>query len=408
MNFYLETKDFKNFFEILKTLISKPNQSSSVIIQLMKFSSYKINNFIEQCKKNPVSERNLEQNDNSVNNNDNNDIRSTNHSTNNDSWVSLQKNLVDTLKLIVDSKNFLSEVKSKKKKTFLDQFKSLYLAGKYDELQNTIEEFSLEDDDEHLSSFNSSHLTHTTLNTLNNNSNLVITDDKNSKSMINECNKLKGSVSNLDQYNSNFSSKQKYELTTHTNLNSSLRKLGPNTTISPLNKIGTSIISNFQPDGLKFMKDPKYPFARLSADITLTTNQINKTFLTEMKLQGFQVSGSENSEYCKAEKKQFDFLKSFLNCFKLESSRSSTPNNSNITSLYICTRFSDINKFERIIEICGTSGKKEIIASAIEAFFKKIRVLGKKIKPLRVQDVNSKLLFKNDKPSSSDKLPTVK
>jgi len=313
---------------------------------------------------------------------------------------------METLKQVIDAKSFLKDYKStKKKKAFIEQFKTLYSNGKFDEIKQIIEEYVFDEEDEFISGFNNSQLSHSTYNTICNNSHAIISDDRNdrshinSKSMVNEGNKLK---SDIELYNSNYSTKQRLELTTHGNLNSSIRKMAPNTS-SPMSKISGSILN----EGIKFMKDPKFPFARLAADITLTTKQINKAFLIEMKELGFIVSGTETSEYCKAEKKQFDIFKSFLNCFKLDNSRSSTPNN-NSTSLYICTRYSDVNKFERIIEICGTSGKKEIIITAIESFFKKLRTYGKKIRPLRVQDVNSKLLFKNEKSSSSDKLTTVK
>lgn len=157
-------------------------------------------------------------------------------------------------------------------------------------------------------------------------------------------------------------------------------------------------------DTLKFNKEPKFPFAKIAIDATLTLKQINTSFIKELKSIGFIISGleNENSEFLKAEKRNFDFFQSFANCLRRNSSRNSTSS-SHITSIVIHTRFSEINKFERLIDIMGISGKKQLIISAIEGFFKRLRVFGKKIRLIRIQDLNSKLLFKSERSSSFDK-----
>lgn len=410
MSFYLDKKDFKNLFEMLKNLTSKNSQSSVIILQLLKFTTNKIYNSIEITKK-PKSLGSISsENDYNEVMNDN----STNYSNCSSKETSaLLKDFLETLKtIIVDNDKFLFSINNKKKDIFIKDFLAIYNSicsntnpsgnnslnnntggnsTKYDELKQLIVDFEIDEDED---SVNSKDITIKPLN------------------KYGETNKLKSeiiipSMQQQDAYSSHTSTKQnKLEVTTtNANLNSSLRKFH---VISPVNKFTISnFMNNMNKDNLKFIKDPKYPFARIAGDATLTINQINKVFINEMKSLGFIITGSEYSEFVKAEKKHFDFFQSFINCFKSDNNRN-TPNSSNITSLYINTKFSETNKFERLIEISGTSGKKELITYAIEQFFKKIRICGKKLRPLRVQDVNAKLLVKPEKSNSHEKLPVVK
>lgn len=389
---------------MLKNLTSKQNQSPFVVTQLLKYSTNKVfASSVNIAKKSSVNSS-TDNNENL----DNNEYKSTNHSntsSQNENYIIISQ-FIDTLKvIIVEDKNFMSNYINSKKTDFIKSFNTIYsditnnknnstiISGtsnpnksKYEEVRKLIVEFQIEDEEE------------------------IPNSNQTSKSLklSNESNKLKSSMSTgkIENYSSNISTKNtKLEVTTHGNLNSSLRKFQ---TISPINKFSISgFMTEMNKDTLKFIKDPKYPFARLASDVTLTLIQINKCFISELKALGFTVLGSETSESIKAEKKHFDFIQSFLNCFRSDS-RNGNSGSAHTTSIFLTTRFSDTNKFERLIEIMGTSGKKEIIVMAIEAFFRKIRTYGKKLRPLRVQDVNSKLLFKSERSSSHEKTPSNK
>lgn len=191
------------------------------------------------------------------------------------------------------------------------------------------------------------------------------------------------------------------------NLSSTMRKF--HSQASPINKYTTStgILNDLKIEGVKSQiqnRDMKFPFARIGADITLTLNQINKAFIKEAKSMGFTVKGNENDEYIQIEKRHFEIFQSLLDCFR---SGEESRTNHTKTTISISSRISDVNKFERIIDMIGNTGKKELITLQIDGTFKRLRAYGKKLRPIRLQDVNAKFLFKQDKPSSSEKLPFV-
>lgn len=212
-----------------------------------------------------------------------------------------------------------------------------------------------------------------------------------------------GGGSIIDAYSTTNMTKQtKLEISS---LSSTMRKF--HTQASPINKYTTStgILNDLKNEGVKSQnRDMKFPFARIGADITLTLNQINKAFIKEAKAQGFIVKGNENDEYIQIEKRHFELFQSLLDCF-----RSGEENrvNQTKTCISISSRISDINKFERIIDMVGHAGKKDLISLQINGTFKRLRTYGKKLRSIRLQDVDAKLLFKQDKPSSSEKLPFV-
>ena len=239
---------------------------------------------------------------------------------------------------------------------------------------------------------------------------------------------LKKSKASYDSYSTNNSSKlEKHNKNNnnnnnYNNLNSSLRNM--NTNISAFNfnsnasfnntlsiKTSSTATSNLfsnsnNKDNTRFYnKDPKLPYVKLSSDYTLTSKQINRTFINEANMHNFNVKGSEKEEVLVAEKKNFDLLQSLLDCFR---SVESSKLNSVYTTIKLASKISEINKMERIIEIEGISGRKEIISIIIENIYQKLKNYGKKIKLVKYQEVNLSFAVKQSKSYSNEKLPYQK
>ena len=372
LSIYFSSKDYNNFIHMLKTLSTKNNQSSQVILQMIKFANNKIFSSID------LNKQIISDSISISNKSEENDINSTNQSTSTGEKNILLNKFLETTKQILEGDLFFPNLplEKEKKTAFFNKFIDFYKLQKHNEIKQLIIDFNADEFDE--------------LNSLSKNRETALKSGIENKIIPFNSNNLK------DNYASTISNKSggKLEITTHANLNSSMRKIS----ISPLNKI--SGYNDLTKDNLKFLKKD-LPFAKLAADVTLTVIQINKSFISEMKKQGFTIIGSDNSEYVKAEKKHFGIVESFMNCFKSETSRGG--NNSQMTSIVLTTQFSDVNKFERILLVFGEHGKKDVIIQAIEGFFKRLRSHGKKIRPLRVQDVNSKLLFKPERSNSNEK-----
>ena len=233
-----------------------------------------------------------------------------------------------------------------------------------------------------------------------------------------------GKVSRISQETystSNTTKIGKIEPINYNNLNSSIRKI--HSTLSPVNYntnlsfntnfhtksntgINSTFFSNTNRDNIRFInREIKFPYVKLSADYTLTVKQINRIFVNEVKNLGFYVKGSDSDELIFAEKKNFDLLQSLLDCFRsVETSRS----NSNYTTIKLVSKLSDTNKLERIIEIEGLSGKKEVISMIIENVYKKLKLHGKKLKLIKYQEVNLSFAVKQSKSYSTEKLPYLK
>lgn len=210
-----------------------------------------------------------------------------------------------------------------------------------------------------------------------------------------------------DGFSTTFSSKNSNKMEISTNsvhLNSTLRKFPQDLTSPNYKSITTTFGTIISKDSLRF-KDPKFPYAKFAVDLTLSNKQIIKSFLAELKLEGFSSRENESEDAVYAEKKNFDLFKSLLDCFR---SGDDIRVNSKYTTLSLLISFSDTNKFERILEFAGLSGKKELISMIIENTIKKLKLFGKKIRPIRIQDVNIKCLYKSDKPNSSEHLPNIK
>lgn len=375
---------------MLKNLINKPNQSPIVIVQLIKFSTNKIFTYVETAGKNNDNSSVLDNEDthskNIVIEPDANDLNSTNNSNNNDNDTLRQFMAVLKILIIDNTKNtFIFNSEEEKIKLFKSEFYEHYKNGKFKSIrQLIIDLFIMTEEEDYIKN----------QNTISN-FNSMLKD----KDQI-EVNSLKSVVT--DPNISNIITLQRNN-TNNSGLNSStLRKYNPSSIYQLTSSTNTSNIVELKTDGnnFKFNNNPKLPFARIAVDATLTINQINSTFLKEMKKLGFEVLGNETSDYCKAEKRKFDIFNTIMKCFRSDSTR---ENESNLTSLYLMTKFSEHNKFERIIEVVGLTGKNEELSQTIEHFLKKLRVHNKKLRPLRVQDINTKVLD-SKRSKSSEKL----
>lgn len=375
---------------MLKNLINKPNQSPIVIVQLIKFSTNKIFTYVETAGKNNDNSSVLDNEDthskNIVIEPDANDLNSTNNSNNNDNDTLRQFMAVLKILIIDNTKNtFIFNSEEEKIKLFKSEFYEHYKNGKFKSIrQLIIDLFIMTEEEDYIKN----------QNTISN-FNSMLKD----KDQI-EVNSLKSVVT--DPNVSNIITLQRNN-TNNSGLNSStLRKYNPSSIYQLTSSTNTSNIVELKTDGnnFKFNNNPKLPFARIAVDATLTINQINSTFLKEMKKLGFEVLGNETSDYCKAEKRKFDIFNTIMKCFRSDSTR---ENESNLTSLYLMTKFSEHNKFERIIEVVGLTGKNEELSQTIEHFLKKLRVHNKKLRPLRVQDINTKVLD-SKRSKSSEKL----
>lgn len=375
---------------MLKNLINKPNQSPIVIVQLIKFSTNKIFTYVETAGKNNDNSSVLDNEDthskNIVIEPDANDLNSTNNSNNNDNDTLRQFMAVLKILIIDNTKNtFIFNSEEEKIKLFKTEFYEHYKNGKFKSIrQLIIDLFIMTEEEDYIKN----------QNTISN-FNSMLKD----KDQI-EVNSLKSVVT--DPNVSNIITLQRNN-TNNSGLNSStLRKYNPSSIYQLTSSTNTSNIVELKTDGnnFKFNNNPKLPFARIAVDATLTINQINSTFLKEMKKLGFEVLGNETSDYCKAEKRKFDIFNTIMKCFRSDSTRETE---SNLTSLYLMTKFSEHNKFERIIEVVGLTGKNEELSQTIEHFLKKLRVHNKKLRPLRVQDINTKVLD-SKRSKSSEKL----
>lgn len=375
---------------MLKNLINKPNQSPIVIVQLIKFSTNKIFTYVETSGKNNDNTSVLDNEDthskNIVIEPDANDLNSTNNSNNSDNDTLRQFMAVLKILIMDNTKNtFIFNSEEEKIKLFKSEFYEHYKNGKFKSIrQLIIDLFIMTEEEDYIKN----------QNTISN-FNSMLKD----KDQI-EVNSLKSVVT--DPNVSNIVTLQRNS-TNNSGLNSStLRKYNPSSIYQLTSSTNTSNIVELKTDGnnFKFNNNPKLPFARIAVDATLTINQINSTFLKEMKKLGFEVLGNETSDYCKAEKRKFDIFNTIMKCFRSDSTR---ENESNLTSLYLMTKFSEHNKFERIIEVVGLTGKNEELSQTIEHFLKKLRVHNKKLRPLRVQDINTKVLD-SKRSKSSEKL----
>jgi hypothetical protein len=286
-----------------------------------------------------------------------------------------QLELLEKIIEIMNSEGVSKEIKERLIKANKEKF-SLLNKESITEIVATVNEFVLFEDEEH------------------NNSAKSLKNVENNKKLS-------------DGFSTTFSSKNsnKMELSTNTvHLNSTVRKF-PQDLASPNYKsITTSFGTTISKDSLRF-KDPKFPYAKFAVDLTLSNRQIIKSFITELKLEGFSSRENESEDAVYAEKKNFDLFKSLLDCFR---SGDDIRVNSKYTTLSLIISFSDTNKFERILEFAGLSGRKELISLVFENTIKKLKLFGKKIRPIRIQDVNIKCLYKPEKPNSSEHLPSIK
>ena len=286
-----------------------------------------------------------------------------------------QIDLMEKIIEVINSEGVSKEIKDRLIKANKEKFSKINIET-IPEIITLINEFILFEDEEH------------------NNS---------AKSLKNVDNKKKLS----DGFSTTFSSKNsnKMEISTNTvHLNSTVRKFPQDLTCPNYKSITTNFGTILSKDSLRF-KDPKFPYAKFAVDLTLSNKQIIKSFLSELKLEGFSTRENESEDAVYAEKKNFDLFKSLLDCFR---SGDDIRVNSKYTTLSLLISFSDTNKFERVLEFAGLSGKKELISIVIENTIKKLKLFGKKIRPIRIQDVNIKCLYKSDKPNSSEHLPSIK
>lgn len=375
---------------MLKNLINKPNQSPIVIVQLIKFATNKIFSFIETVCKNNDNTSVLDNNEDTHSKNiaiepDVNDLNSTNNSNSSDNDTLRQ--FMAVLKIIImdnPKSSFIFNSEEEKIKNFKNEFYENYKNAKFKSIRQLIIDLCvITEEEDYIKN----------QNTISNYNSMLKDKD------VIESNSLKnvGTDPNI----SNIVTLQRNTNTSGLN-SSSLRKYNPSSIYQLTSSTNTSNIIELKTDGnnFKFNNNPKLPFARIAVDATLTINQINSTFLKELKKLGFEVLGNETSEYCKAEKRKFDFFNTIMKCFRSDSTRG---DDNNLTSLYLMTKFSEHNKFERIIEVVGLTGKNEELSETIEHFLKKLRVHNKKLRPLRVQDINTKVLD-SKRSKSSEKL----
>lgn len=210
----------------------------------------------------------------------------------------------------------------------------------------------------------------------------------------------KGFTDSSHNFQNDESKHTKLEISHHNNhLNTTMRKFYAQS--SPLNKCSTTsgMITNFHGEGIRsLLKDPKFPFARIAVDITLTTQQINKAFITVAKQLGFKVQGSESDDYIHIEKKHINCFKCITDCFKTAKAK---KENKLYTSISLSTRFSEASRFERVIEVVGLAGKNELISEVIEGTYKNLQKHGKKLKLLRVFEVDLSNSKRRDSHSNS-------
>lgn len=170
-----------------------------------------------------------------------------------------------------------------------------------------------------------------------------------------------------------------------------------NTTLRnlPSKNFHNKLNSSLSRDSIRY-KDPDFPFCKLAIDITVTSKEITGCFIEELKKNGFFIRKADTDDDFYAEKKHFDLIRSFLNCFK------HSEDNSNQTAVSLIVFISNNNKFERIVELAGLSGKKDVISAIIESIVYKLKALKKKIRFIRTNNLS--LNRKPEKASSSDRL----
>ncbi len=163
----------------------------------------------------------------------------------------------------------------------------------------------------------------------------------------------------------------------------------------PSKSFHNKLTSSLSRDSIRY-KDPDFPFCKLAIDITVTSKEITTCFIDELKKNGFIIRKADTEDDLYAEKKHFNLIRSFINCFK------QSEDNSNQTAISLIIFISNNNKFERIVELAGLSGKKNIISSIIENIVYKLKTLKKKIRFIRTNNLT--INRKPEKSSSSDKL----